>query len=236
MKHVLCPVFVLLLVVNCVQAADDSTVIGNTAQVSEAKPEAEKPEVLTFRILASHAYPQDEDIIQRGVAEPGQNILDPAGKIVARWIPIIDSQKYSFENRPDMVLREREKTLEALVKYDDGVDMTGEYLIHVAREMGRGGNHVITFKFNPIGANKFGRLTSANRPDPVQNRLTRHLGIILNDSLYSAPVIRTTVRESGIVEFHAGRTEAERQKLNQEIDDLVELLRTRYSLQTEKTR
>ena len=237
MKHVLCPAFVALMIVPCVQAADHSTVVDNTAQVSEARPEVEKTEALTFRILASRAYPQDEDMIRRGIAEPGRNILDSAGKIEARWIPIVASQKSSSFDNPDFVVREHEKTLEVLVKYDDNVNVTGEDLTRITRETGRAGNHTIAFAFNAIGANKLARLTSANLPDPAQSdHFRRHLGVIFYDQLYAAPTIMAKIQGSGVLEFSPGRTEAERKKLNQDIDDLVELLRTRYSLRTEKER
>ena len=217
MKHALCLVFILLVFVNCVRAVD----------THPAKAETEKSEALTFRILASRAYPQDEDIIRRGIAESGRNICDPFGKIVARWITIVDSQKSSFEN-PNMVIREHENTLEALVKYDDGLDISGEHLKYVGRWVGQSGNLGIAFSFDAVGAHKFGLLTSRNRPDPIQTQLSRYMGIILNDSLYSAPVIRSTIRESGIIEFNTGDTDAERQKLNHEIDDMIEVLQTRY--------
>jgi len=207
-----------------------------TSQVQVVIPHAEAAEVariervvsesgaLTFRILASRAYEQqDGEIIRLGEAESGRDILDSTGKVIARWVPIFDSQRDSFTN-PDMVLRERGKTLEALVKYNDGVDIHGEHLSYVGRGTGNAGSPGVSFNFNSIGANKFGRLTSANRPDPVQPRMERFLGIVLNDSLYSAPRIRTTIRDSGIIEFNAGHTEAQRQKLNQDIDDLIGIL------------
>jgi len=220
MKHVLCFAFVLLLVLGCAQATDTAIIVNNEVK-------AEKPEGLTFRILASRAYPQDEDIIQKGVAEPGRDIRDQNGRIIARWVPIVDSQKSSFEN-PNMVIREREKTLEALVKYDDSVDITGEYLTHVGRGVGRAGIPGVSFELNAIGANKFARLTSANLPDPAQDRFRRHLGVVINDQLYAAPTIMARIQGSGILEFNAGHTEAERQKMNQEVDDLIEVLQTRY--------
>ena len=207
-----------------------------TGQVQIVIPHAEAAEVariervvsesgaLTFRILASRAYPADEEIIRRGEAETSRDILDSSGKVLARWVPIFDSQKDSFTN-PDMVLRgERGKNLEALVKYDDGVDIHGEHLSYVGRGSGSGGSPGVSFNFNNIGANKFGRLTSANRPDSTHPRLERFLGIVLNDSLYSAPRIKSTIRDSGIIEFNAGQTEAERQRLNHDIDDLIGIL------------
>ena len=223
MKHILCPAFVVLLVVGCSQAADTLP--------ATAMPEvkADKPEGLTFRILASRAYPQDEDIIQKGVAEPGRVVRDQKGKIIARWVPVFDSQKSGFEDQPDMVVREREKTLEVLVKYDDGTDVTGKYLTYVGRGMGQSGNPGVSLNFNAAGAEKLARLTSTNRPDPEQEQLKRRLGIIVNDSLYLAPRLTDTIRDSAIIEFNSGRTDAERRKMQQDIDDLIEVLHTRYS-------
>ena len=229
MKHILCPTFIVLLVVGCVQVADALP----DATVPEIK--AEKPEGLTFRILASHAYPQDEDIIQKGVVEPGRDIRDQNGRIIARWVPIVDSQKSGFEVQPDMVIREREKTLEALVKYDDDTDFTGKYLTHVGRTIGRSGNPGVILEFNAVGGNKLAQLTSvANRPVPAQDRLGRRLGVIINDSLFTAPVIITTVGRSASIEFKQGGTDAERQKLRQEIDDLIGTLSEQYLQRVEK--
>lgn len=210
--------------------------LGND-QVQVVIPHAEQAEVariervvsesgaLTFRILASKAYPQDEEIIKRSETESGRDILSPTGKILARWVPIFDSQRESFGD-PDMVTRTRGQTLEALVKYDDGVDVTGEFLGNVGRSIDpeRGGP-CVSFSFNAVGANKFGRLTNANRPDAVQpDKFKRHLGVVLNDYLYNAPVIKSTIREHGVITFHVGQTAAELQKLNQDIDDLISIL------------
>jgi len=204
-------------------------------QVQVVIPHAEAAEVariervisesgaLTFRILASRAYPQDETIIRRGETEPTRDILDSTGRVLARWVPIFESERAGFGNA-DMVLRERGKTLEALVKYDDGADITGEYLTHVGRGMGPKGGPGVSFNFNAIGANKCGRMTGANRPDPVQTRLVRHMGIILNDSLYSAPTINDRIQSSGIIEFGHRQTEESRQQLNKDIDELIGIL------------
>ena len=194
------------------------------AEVARIERVVSESGALTFRILASRNYREDEEIIRRGEAEVGKDILDSDGKVLARWVPVFDSQKSSFRES-DIVLRERGKNLEALVKYDDGVDIHGEHLSSVGRGTGPNASPGVSFSFKAVGANKFGLLTSRNRPDSVQpDRFRRLLGIILNDHLYSAPRIKTTIRESGIIEFNAGHTDAERQKLNQDIDDLIGVL------------
>ncbi|MDR0521393.1 MAG: protein translocase subunit SecD [Planctomycetaceae bacterium] len=214
-----------------------------TQQVQVVIPHAEDAEVariervisesgaLTFRILASRAYEKDADIIKRGEAESGRDVLDSAGRVIARWVPVFDSQKSEFTHNPDYVSRQRGSTknkeggiLEILVKFDDDANVTGEYLTYTGRGNGENGGPGVSFHFDAVGQNKFGRLTSANRPDPVQARLIRHLGIILNDNLYSAPVIRNTIRDAGIIEFSAGNTEEQRRQINQDIDDLISIL------------
>ncbi|MDR0328267.1 MAG: protein translocase subunit SecD, partial [Planctomycetaceae bacterium] len=213
---------------------------GAGSQVQIVIPHAEPAEVariervvsesgaLTFRILASRAYPEDEEIIRRGESESGRDILDSTGKVLARWVPIPDNERTSFGNLPpmpnDRVLRQQGKHVEALVKYNDGFDIHGEHLTSVGRGMGKDGSPGVSFNFNAVGANKFGRLTNANRPNPVQDRFVRFLGIILNDSLYSAPTIRDTIKESGIITFAERTTEEGRRQLNQDIDDLIGIL------------
>ncbi|GHT18065.1 hypothetical protein FACS1894189_5260 [Planctomycetales bacterium] len=207
-----------------------------TKQIQVVIPHAEAAEVariervisesgaLTFRIVASRLFPQDAEIIKRGESEAGRDILDAGGRVLARWVPVFESEKSSFQNNPDYVTRQRGNNFEVLVLYNDGVDITGEYLTTVGRGMGERGDPGVSFNFNTIGEHKFERLTSANRPDPVQTRLVRNLGIILNDSLYSAPVIRSVIRGHGIIEFSARHTDAERQKLQKDIDDLISIL------------
>jgi SecD/SecF fusion protein len=207
-----------------------------TKQIQVVIPHAEAAEVariervisesgaLTFRIIASKLYPQDAEIIKRGESTVGKDVLDASGRVLARWVPVFESEKSSFQNNPDYATRQRGNNFEVLVLYNDGVDITGEYLTTVGRGMGERGDPGVSFNFNSIGEHKFERLTSANRPDPVQTRLVRNLGIILNDNLYSAPVIRNVIRGHGIIEFAARHTDAERQKLQKDIDDLISIL------------
>jgi len=206
-----------------------------TGQVQIVIPHAEAAEVariervvsesgaLTFRILASRLYPQDAEIIERGEREPGREILDTTGRIIARWVPIFDREKSSFNN-PSMVIRERGDTMYALVKYDDGVNITGEYLTNIGRGQGEGGQPGVTFHFNTVGANKCRRLTGANLPDRTDSRLERHMGIVLNDSLYSAPVIRDIIGPNGIITFGRVTTEEARARLYRDIEDLIGVL------------
>ncbi|MBN2292437.1 MAG: hypothetical protein JXM70_08435 [Pirellulales bacterium] len=72
----------------------------------------------------------------------------------------------------------------------------------------------MNFQLSSNGGHRFGRLTSDNLPDEVGG-FKRHLGIILNGSLYSAPSINGPITTRG--QIAGDFTE-------QEVKDLVVLL------------
>ncbi|MFO0847050.1 MAG: protein translocase subunit SecD [Gemmataceae bacterium] len=53
----------------------------------------------------------------------------------------------------------------------------------------------VRFTFNATGANRFGRMTERNRPD--SNGFKRHLAIIMDDKIVSAPFLAAVLREGG---------------------------------------
>jgi preprotein translocase subunit SecD len=186
---------------------------------------AYKADAFTLRILASRIYPEDAKIIEQGEKTTDTDIMDSTGKVLlARWVPVVESERDNFDNE-SIVRREREKMLEVLVKYNDGVDITGEYLTSVERTTRQHESLAIAFEFNPIGANKCARLTSANLPDPVDHKLKRHMGVIINDRLYCAPTIMARIQGSGIIEFSRKNSEEARKKLSQDIDVMIEKMR-----------
>jgi SecD/SecF fusion protein len=60
------------------------------------------------------------------------------------------------------------------------------------------GGQIVTFRLNTRGAFLFSRLTSRHIPQPGKPK--RGLGIVLDDHLYSAPVINSTISENGQIE------------------------------------
>lgn len=53
------------------------------------------------------------------------------------------------------------------------------------------------FAFNKAGARRFGKLTGGNLPDPTMPDSCRHLAIILNRQIFSAPALRGRIEERG---------------------------------------
>jgi preprotein translocase subunit SecD len=71
-------------------------------------------------------------------------------------------------------------------------DITGDYLDDARLQFDQQQRPVVEFRFNPAGGEIFGKLTESNK-----NKL---LSIILDDNVYSAPVIRGRITTRGQIE------------------------------------
>ncbi len=196
---------------------------------------------LEFRILANNR--DHKALIQRARREKTDVLKDSQDNVEAWWVPVQQGHDKDFEDylyrrdrqgrrikipesQREVAVRETfrrgEKTLELLV-VKDSFDVNGEYLDNAARDIDDAGNPRVAFQFKPAGARLFGRLTSLNLPDEVQD-FYRKLAIILDDRLYSAPRIRSTIYDRGVIEMGTPRGEAERRTQQKEVDDLVRVL------------
>jgi SecD/SecF fusion protein len=77
--------------------------------------------------------------------------------------------------------------------------VTGDYLVTAQEDTDQQLRPAVSFTFNNRGATLFHALTSANRPSGSEGggRFFRHLGIILDDQLVSAPTLREAIRDRG---------------------------------------
>ncbi|MDR3111121.1 MAG: protein translocase subunit SecD, partial [Planctomycetaceae bacterium] len=204
-------------------------------------PEAEDAEVarirrvisesgaLTFRILASRLYDtKDGEIIEKATRDEAKNQTEIRinGDIVARWVPVDEAERASFEGMGGGVLsRHRSDVLEMLVLYNDGQDVTGQFLVPGGTERTIHKNQpAVGFQFNAIGEQKFKILTSSNLPLRGQAGMERHLGIVMNEQLYSAPIIESTIGDRGVITFGKRDNAADRAKLDRDINDLINIL------------
>ena len=78
----------------------------------------------------------------------------------------------------------------------DRFNVTGGYLSRAASSYDQNLQPCVNFSFNSAGAALFGTLTGQNLPDPA-NRLESRLGIVLDDTLLSAPTIRSAISGDG---------------------------------------
>jgi SecD/SecF fusion protein len=188
------------------------------AEVERMKKKISELGSLEFRILANDR--DNPGILEKAkTLKPDVNKLySAAGKLEAKWVPV-DPKSHKELNYPEiarrMVTKNGQQDLQILV-LDDPFNVTGGYLTHTATDVDQKGRPDVTFQFNSIGARKFGGLTSTHLPDEVgPNPFTRKLGIILDNKLFSAPSIQSTIHDRG--EITGGFSK-------QDTEDLVSVL------------
>ncbi|HXG11172.1 MAG TPA: protein translocase subunit SecD [Gemmataceae bacterium] len=95
-----------------------------------------------------------------------------------------------------------------------GKAVTGDYLVYAGSDVDEKLQPIVKFRFNSQGGELFYELTSKNRPEGDHER---HLAIIMDGQIVSAPVIRQPIHTEGQITGIASR---------QEVDTLVAILRS----------
>jgi SecD/SecF fusion protein len=150
--------------------------------------------VLEFRILANPEDPRHRQVVELAGRTAGTTV-NLEGKPAARWVEL-DTQKMNpAENRGFVTRAMPDGRVEVLVVLDR-FDVTGGDLGRVSSSFDESLQPCVNFTFNSRGAARFGLLTGQNLPDPA-NRLESRLGILLDDVLQSAPVIRSAISSNG---------------------------------------
>ena len=150
--------------------------------------------VLEFRILANPEDPRHRQVVEVAGRTAGTTV-NLEGKPAARWVEL-DTQKMNpAENRGFVTRAMPDGRVEVLVVLDR-FDVTGGDLGRVSSSFDESLQPCVNFTFNSRGAARFGLLTGQNLPDPA-NRLESRLGILLDDVLQSAPVIRSAISSNG---------------------------------------
>ncbi|QDU55254.1 protein translocase subunit SecD [Aeoliella mucimassa] len=175
---------------------------------------------LEFRILVDKNRPEFERIVKSALLlPPGQKVVTQGPDDVARWVPYdveefgkVDEDPAGDDVRGQSVVKRMgvDETPEILV-YLDPYDVTGEFLSSASKGVGQEGFEV-RFSFNAKGAKRFGQLTATHTPNPRPY----FLGIILDESVRSAPSIRSKITNSGTI---SGRGMDE-----EEVDHVVSIL------------
>jgi len=96
-----------------------------------------------------------------------------------------------------------------------GKEITGDFLSSSRRGMDSKGDLTVDFRFNNEGGNRFYEVTNRNRP-ASKDGFKRHLAIILDGQIRSAPVLNQAIRTDG--QISGNFTPAD-------IDTLVRILR-----------
>jgi SecD/SecF fusion protein len=105
------------------------------------------------------------------------------------------------------------KDLEVLMIYDALLDVTGSDLAFAASTFDQNGSPAVAFTLTDVGSGKFFALTTNNSP---KGQDQSQLGIVLDDSLLSAPNILQPIRKDGRITGNFTR---------EEVDSLVQILK-----------
>ncbi len=186
-------------------------------ELARIKNKISRAGTLEFRILANRR--DHMPLIEQARKMKGLKLEDSDGNLLAWWVPVREGEeerllRFSDEAETEYrtrTYRGREWT-EFLVVKDD-FDVHGGYLVRADTSVDESGWKVL-FTFNHRGGRLFGALTGNNRPDKTQD-FSRHLGIILDRYLQSAPAIKTTIFERGEITGSFTR---------KEVEDLVDVL------------
>jgi len=114
--------------------------------------------------------------------------------------------------------RESEKKFEYFLltrNTEAGKEITGDFLSSARRGMDSKGDLTVDFRFSAEGGNRFYELTNRNRP-ASKDGFKRHLAIVLDGQIRSAPVLNQAIRTDG--QISGSFTPAD-------IDTLVRILR-----------
>ncbi|MFM1996393.1 MAG: hypothetical protein RLZZ111_780 [Planctomycetota bacterium] len=150
--------------------------------------------VLEFRITANPEDPRHKQLIDLATRSPGTTVSE-GGRPIGRWVQLDTSKMNPAEDRGLVTRTAPDGRVEVLVVLDR-FDVTGGYLNRASSSYDSNLQPCVNFSFNSAGAALFGTLTGQNLPDPA-NRLTSRLGILLDDTLLSAPTIRSTITGDG---------------------------------------
>ncbi len=147
------------------------------------------------------------------------------GKLVAKWRRSAKEKKTgdwavsaggTYEEGVQRDRKVGDQTIRELLvinEPDPNQRITGQLLNRASAGMDESGP-IVHFKFNPRGGYLFSQLTSKHLPREGTNFKTR-LAILLNDELYSAPTINSTISDSGQISGNFTR---------EEVDALVSVL------------
>ncbi len=167
---------------------------------------------LELAILANRRDVKFQDLVKRAeelpddktrvITEVPQADGSRRSRVDGAWLPISEDGR-DVQNSPNQLVFKKRPNLQGqsvdhvLVSYEDeNLRVTGENLNNVYQTNDENGRLAVGFRLNIIGATKFGELTGANEPDRSSG-FYRHLAIILDGEVFSAPTLNERISGSG---------------------------------------
>ncbi|MDB4540322.1 protein translocase subunit SecD [bacterium] len=148
--------------------------------------------------------------VSRGTLRDGKTgaIVTPQRGIDPQALADWDAQALA-----DWAEQEGINNLEVLMIYNASLDVTGSDLAFAASTFDQNGAPAVAFTLTDVGSGKFFALTTNNSP---RGNVQSQLGIVLDDSLLSAPNILQPIRKDGRITGNFTR---------EEVDSLVQILK-----------
>lgn len=151
---------------------------------------------LEFRIVANPAWPNDQRIIELATQLPANKkevVID--GNQVAEWVEYSTAEFGAVDKEDDRLVKRRAGNVPEALVLMDSQNVTGAYLTSAVEGVDARGGPAINFAFDSRGAALFRQLTGTNMPDPATGAV-RHLAIMLDNRILSAPSIRATISKN----------------------------------------
>lgn len=167
---------------------------------------------LELAILANSQDMKFQDLVRRAqelpddktrvITEVAQQDGSTRSRVDGAWLPISEdgrdvqnsTNRLVFKKRPNL---QGQPVDHVLVSYEDeNLRVTGEHLNNVYQTNDENGRLAVGFRLNYGGANRFSDLTGRNEPDRAAG-FYRHLAIILDGEVFSAPTLNERISDSG---------------------------------------
>ncbi len=161
-------------------------------EVEQVKRKISTSGLLNFRIVANPT--DDRELIKKGINTTGRDVYI-GGRLEGRWVKAGPELPRTVP-APQATYRPAPGGGQEILVRIDPFNVDGRYLTQASPGFDQAGGQAVNFSFDTIGAEKFRQLTKRNLPDEV-TRLNRHLGIILDNEMLSAPTIQTTISNRG---------------------------------------
>lgn len=152
---------------------------------------------LEFDIVANRR--DHATIVNRALESPGKDIRDGEGRVVASWREVNGDDTYNEDQMVSRPFTREDGTqgTEVLVIIEPNPErrVTGKYLVRARQSTDQNGAPAVAFTFNARGGTLFSQLTSKNRPS--KDGFHRHLAVLLDGKVHSAPRLITTIGSEG---------------------------------------